>query len=93
MLEYAQLGEDPPSRGVVVSSSLTFNTNGVVSASFTNQQLSCPRFVEYSRGPVSVSNGKDNRCSRVIAQSTLLNRSDKVFDVQIMIVHPSELNG
>ena len=38
MLEYAQLGEDPPSRGVVVSSSLTFNINGVVSASFTNQQ-------------------------------------------------------
>ena len=38
MLEYAQLGEDPPSRGVVVSSSLTFDTNGVVSASFTNQQ-------------------------------------------------------
>jgi hypothetical protein len=35
-----------------------------------------------------------DRCSRVIAQSTLLTlRSDKVFDVQIMIVRPSELNG
>ena len=35
-----------------------------------------------------------NRCSRVLAQSTLLNlRSDKVFDVQIMIVRLSELNG
>ena len=35
-----------------------------------------------------------NRCSRVIAQSTLLNlRSDKVFDVQIMIVRLSEVRG
>lgn len=35
-----------------------------------------------------------NGCSRVIAQSTLLKlRSDKVFDVQIMIVRLSELNG
>jgi hypothetical protein len=38
--------------------------------------------------------GKTTRCSRAIAQSTLLSlRSDKVFDVQIMIVRPSELNG
>ena len=38
--------------------------------------------------------GKTTGCSRVIAQSTLLNlRSGKVFDVQIIVVRPSELNG